>query len=307
MTFTPNIVGLIDANNSFSNTLAANTPYTGQWTDVSKFNSISVLLFSTQQSATNGFQVQFSPDQTLLEIITTTINANVPFACNYQIQSKYYRLIYTNSGTAITTLNLQSSLKIGNSVVNVPGSFVSAKNSPTSITLTSSSIFYGTYENVTSYAQIFTNFYITGTGTGTCACTMYLSSDGLNPDDSYGPYTVELGISVQQVVQPSRKYFSIQIQNNTSNDVTLHVETRYMQISSVTQSAIIDQIYNNTTAVTTKSVLYAQTSGGYYENTSMSNNNLNVNVQEPVSAFGEMNVTNPTPIVQFSFIYNVIF
>ena len=308
MTYIPNIIGVVDPNNTISS--FSGTTFTGTWTDISKYNSVCLYANSTSTSDVNGLEIQFSPDANDADAkkISTTIYANVPYTISYEITSKYYRVVY--AGPSATTFYLQSSLKLGSPTVSIQGSSLSSKNSSATILATSTS-FNGNYEDVSNCSQIFTNFIVQGTGTGTCTFYMYLSSDGVNAADTYGPYILNLGVPIQEVMQPSRKYYKISLANNTNADVSPDIETRYMQIPSVTQLPMQEPIYNATSASTTKSVLFAPTTGTtsgslgvYYQNTSISNGNLNVAIQEPVSAFGEASVINITPISQVSFTYN---
>jgi hypothetical protein len=310
MTYTPNIIGVVDPNNT-TNTLGG-AGFIGTWTDVSKYDSVSLFVNSTTTLAINALKIQFSPDQdaTDAKTFSTTIYANVPYTISYRIPSKYYRV--TCDGSA-ATFYLQSSLKLGSPTVSIDGSSVSSQNSTTAPIITGET-FNGNYEDVSNYSQIFTNFIvssITPPTTGNCTFYMYLSSDGVVESDTYGPYILNLNEPIQQVMQPSRKYYKIRVINTTNQTLTTNIETTYMQIPSVTQLPIQEPIYNATSAITTKSVLYAPTTGtttstlgAYYQNTSISNGNLNVAIQEPVSAFGEASVINMSPVAQVSFTYN---
>jgi len=309
MTYIPNIIGVVDPNNTISS--FSGTTFTGTWTDISKYNSVCLYANSTSTSDVNGLEIQFSPDANDADAkkISTTIYANVPYTISYEIPSKYYRVVY--AGPSASTFYLQSSLKLGSPTVSIQGSSLSSKNSSITTLTTVLTTFTGNYEDVSNCSQIFTNFIVNGTGAGTCTFFMYLSSDGVNAADTYGPYILNLGVPIQQVMQPSRKYYKISLTNYTNDDVTLNIETRYMQIPSGTQLPMQEPIYNATSASTTKSVLFAPTTGttagslgAYYQNTSISNGNLNVAIQEPVSAFGEASVINMTPIAQVSFTYN---
>lgn len=59
------------------------------------------------------------------------------------------------------------------------------------------------------------------------------------------------------------------------------------------------------TANLNRSILVGRTSGGYYNNVDLDPVTNALNVALPLSAFGELEVVNPTPVVQTDFIYNV--
>ncbi len=60
MTYSPNTVGSIDANNTSTAMLAGTAVFTGTGTDVSAYASVSTTVYSDVASADNGFTMQFS-------------------------------------------------------------------------------------------------------------------------------------------------------------------------------------------------------------------------------------------------------
>lgn len=117
MSYIPAIYGTVDSNNSSSSLLTANTSFTGISTLVTNYSNIIISITSDQNSQTGGFQVQFSPDNSNWDIVrsqtfqvsTTGTNFNVVFPA-INVESQYYRVIYTNGQFNQTTFRLQSLL-----------------------------------------------------------------------------------------------------------------------------------------------------------------------------------------------------
>lgn len=99
---------LISILNSTSTLLGVSATFNGTFEDVSKFNTMKIVIFSNITSATNGLTVQFSEDGANIYFTKTftysTINAGRQIIL--PIMAKYVRVIYTNNVSAQTTFRL---------------------------------------------------------------------------------------------------------------------------------------------------------------------------------------------------------
>lgn len=93
--------------------LAISGVFTGASIDLDTYNDtitgfpytkISVMAFANQASASNGFTVQFSNDNTnWFTAARATTTASVPSILETPIVGRYVRVVYTNSTTATTS------------------------------------------------------------------------------------------------------------------------------------------------------------------------------------------------------------
>lgn len=115
MSYIPNNIGNINSQNSSFVTLGSNGVFTGTSTDVSTFSSITVSVISDVASASNGLSIQFSMDGTNWDIIKTyDVLANSSQNHVTPVQSKYFRVVYTNGVNAQTSFRLQTLLHSSN-------------------------------------------------------------------------------------------------------------------------------------------------------------------------------------------------
>jgi hypothetical protein len=110
MTFIPNDIGTVDANNSTSTLLNAAAVFTGTATDVSTYSDM-VISVATDQHGT--YTIQFSTDGTNWDSTLTryyrTDQINVPH--RFAITRKYMRVTFTNTSASNQTyLRLQTIL-----------------------------------------------------------------------------------------------------------------------------------------------------------------------------------------------------
>lgn len=104
----------VDVNNSTSANLAGGAAFTGTGTDVSRYASINISVYSSHVSATDGLSLQWSVDNVNWRVDSTyTIPATSYKTFSVQVSSKYFRLVYTNGATLTTTLEISSMLKVG--------------------------------------------------------------------------------------------------------------------------------------------------------------------------------------------------
>lgn len=113
--------GIVSTVNSTTANLAAAAVFTGTAEDVSTYTNISVSVFSSHASATDGLSVQQSPDGANWDQVDVyTIPATTGKTFNFGVSAKFFRLVYTNGATLTTSLRIQSiftiSAKRGSSI-----------------------------------------------------------------------------------------------------------------------------------------------------------------------------------------------
>jgi hypothetical protein len=100
-----------DPYNSHTSNLSANGNFSGIPIDISEFAEISVAVYASHSSASNGLQIQFSQDAVSWDVINTlTITSNVESGARFPTHLRYFRVIYTNGATTTSTFRLQTRL-----------------------------------------------------------------------------------------------------------------------------------------------------------------------------------------------------
>lgn len=100
---------LISTNNSTSTPLGADATYTGTGEDVSTYSSVSIQIYVSHASATNGFSIEFSTDNTNWdEKHTATLTADNERVFVFPIHAQYLRVVLTNGATPQTAVRLQT-------------------------------------------------------------------------------------------------------------------------------------------------------------------------------------------------------
>jgi hypothetical protein len=107
------ITNIIDTNNSTNTPLGAGAVFPGTGTDVSAFNSVTIQLFADEDSAANGMSFQFSPDNVNWDEqndynLEVSISQTRRF--QFPVTARYFRVVYTNGGTAQTAFRVQTIL-----------------------------------------------------------------------------------------------------------------------------------------------------------------------------------------------------
>ena len=103
---------IIDAGNTTTTLLGANATFTGTARDLLGYTQVSVFVYSNVASATGGLNLQFSTDGTNWdEDQAVTISAANAQHVSVSVIARYFRIVYTNGGTAQTTFRLQTILK----------------------------------------------------------------------------------------------------------------------------------------------------------------------------------------------------
>jgi hypothetical protein len=106
------INGSIDSGNSSSTPLGIDGVFTGTAIDVTDYSNIYVTVKSNVASATDGLSIQQSHDGTNWDHTDEfTISANSGKTFSFQAGAKWFRVVYTNSGTGQTFFRLQTMFK----------------------------------------------------------------------------------------------------------------------------------------------------------------------------------------------------
>jgi hypothetical protein len=100
--------GRVSTANATTTPLGANATFTGGWEQVVDFSTLTVTVFANVASATGGMKFEWSSNGTDIdEIEAVTISAAHPGrAMSFNVRGRYFRIVYTNGGTAQTTFRL---------------------------------------------------------------------------------------------------------------------------------------------------------------------------------------------------------
>lgn len=104
------IQNTVSTINSTNVLLGSNATFTGSFEDVKNFSSLSLLVRTDKDSATNGLKLQWSDDGVNVRresIATVTGNASNGYYFSVGRQGRYYRFIYTNGTVAQTTFAVE--------------------------------------------------------------------------------------------------------------------------------------------------------------------------------------------------------
>ena len=117
------ITNAIDSNNSTTSTLGAGATFTGTGTDVLNYTSVTILLSTDQDSASNGMQFQFSSDNSNWDESHdfTYDHSEDGSARRFQfpVNARYFRVVYTNGGVAQTHFRVQTILHNNNVLTSI--------------------------------------------------------------------------------------------------------------------------------------------------------------------------------------------
>ena len=106
-------LGLANAANSTTANLAAGGVFTGsEWIDTLEFPMLTVAVFASHASATDGLAIQYSADAiTVHDNDLYTVQANNGQSYKFGSGWRYARVVYTNGATLTTTLIVQTILR----------------------------------------------------------------------------------------------------------------------------------------------------------------------------------------------------
>lgn len=105
------ITNVISTDNSTTAPLGIDGVFTGVGEDISKHAGMSIIVFSDQDSAPDGIAFEWSTDNTNWDHTEVhTITANQAFTTQAMIESKYFRIVYTNGGVEQGVFRMQTIL-----------------------------------------------------------------------------------------------------------------------------------------------------------------------------------------------------
>lgn len=136
---------------------------------------------------------------------------------------------------------------------------------------------------------------------------MDISSDGINLDRSKQVDFTNSG-AVHTLVIVSQ-YMRIRITNNSgSNYTVLRAQTLFHRFKSKELTSTLTQTLTNSSDVqNVRATIVARNLAGNYNNINSDiQNNLNVNIQSPQTAFGELMTEDNVPVVQVDAIYGLL-
>lgn len=104
---------VVSVYNSASTPLASDETFIGTGEDCLYYNVIGINIITSHISATSGFQIQFSSNNSDWDITHSfTIPAAVGKFFNFPLEAQYFRIIYTNGTTPQTYFRLQTILHL---------------------------------------------------------------------------------------------------------------------------------------------------------------------------------------------------
>lgn len=106
------ISGMPNSGNTSTTPLGIGGVFTGTAVDIKDYAAINVAVMSDVDSATNGLEMQFSPDGTNWDhkhVYSVTGGVGVSYAQAAEL--RYFRVVYTNGSTAQTYFRLTTILK----------------------------------------------------------------------------------------------------------------------------------------------------------------------------------------------------
>lgn len=218
-----------------------------------------------------------------------------------------YKISYSESGTTPVHVSTTNPLPVlidattPLDVENTPN-VISVVNSRAAATLAASGVFQGTVEDVTKYGRVGVSIYSDNATDGTL--TFEVSRDGVNWG---GP---ERTWSDTRFAQPHmwtivEKYFRIKYTNGSVEATNLTIQTQYSNNSSTFLGHQLNEtLKDETEAIATRSVLVGKTHGDIYKNVYVSGEGK-LQVDIPLTAFGDLRTAELSPVFQTSFEYTV--
>lgn len=100
---------LVSTGNSSTAALILSGAFTGTSEDVSDYSHVTVSVFASHASATDGLQLQQSSDGAFWDFVDSyTVPATTGKAFSAAVQAKFFRVVYTNGGIMQTAFRLQT-------------------------------------------------------------------------------------------------------------------------------------------------------------------------------------------------------
>lgn len=165
----------------------------------------------------------------------------------------------------------------------------------------------GVLELLPDYTQVQTNVLASHDGT----INIYWYSDAGGTDllrTLSLPYVASSGFQAFAAPAGFGRYVKYTFTNGAAPQTDFYYSTTFLKGAQSPQIMNMETtISGKMTAMVSKSVLVGKTEGGnFYQNVSSSNGgHLEVSVQSPISAFGEISTIEPYPVAQIDFVYGV--
>jgi hypothetical protein len=311
--------GVISILNSGSGTLSSSgdkTSFSFEITQNYTNSSISVIFSGT--TPIMNLNLYYSQDNNGINSITekfsSIIQSNI---FTIEIKSNYLKVeLELVSGSNITysvqTIYKNSVLQIPPS--GVPSGVLSSKNSFINQSVSSGNEIEGDIEDVANYSSVSIN--VKGSSSGTSPTGQitiaFLSSEGnLLKENIVEIQDITDGILpfnqnyTQSILGP---FIKITLKNTsiTDNFSDINLITLYHISNKNPTISLEEQITNYSRSNITKSILSGTIegsllNGGCYRNIESFQNSLNINIRNPLTAFGEVLSAENTPFLQFDF------
>lgn len=308
--------GIISTLNSGSGTLSSigdKTSFSFENTQNYTNSSISVILSGT--TPLMNLNLYSSQDSSGVNSITEKISSIIQSDIyTIEIKSNYFKveLELVSSGGDIT-YSIQTIYK--NSVLqNHPSGILSFKNSFVNQSISSGNEIEGEIEEVTNYSSVSIN--VKGSSLGSSPTGQiqieFLSSEGnLLKENIVEIQDITDGILpfnqsyTQSILGPFLK-ITLKNTSTTDNFSNINLSTLYHISDKNPTISLEDQITNYSGSNITKSILSGNIEGnllpgGCYRNIDSFQNSLNINIRNPLTAFGEVLSAENTPFLQFDF------
>lgn len=114
------LIGYISAGNSTTTPLTGDAVFTGVGEEIKDYSSISVFVYTDQDSATDGLAFEWSTDNINWDASTTlTVTASGAVFAPVNIKARYFRVVYTNGNADQIVFRLQTLYHTGPSPTEV--------------------------------------------------------------------------------------------------------------------------------------------------------------------------------------------
>ncbi len=182
---------------------------------------------------------------------------------------------------------------------------ISVANS-TILPLLANATFTGISEDVSDFASISVNLWTDQKGESN-GVSMEFSPDGVNWDKQKR-HTATAGKDHNFLLTVIAQYFRVVYTNGSIAQSDFRLQIIYHKYKNKEISFRVDEAIDNDeyTNLSRSILVGASAGGGHFSNVEVdSKSNLAVHVDEPKTAFGEIQVAERTPAVQVNFVYNV--
>ncbi len=119
--WTENVPNKVDSGNSSTATLGIGAVFTGTGIDILTYDTITVTVDASHNSATDGIKLQFSTDNSNWDDVYPFTYTAADGARRFQlpVTAQYFRVVYTNGGTGQSHFRLQTILHYGNTLTTI--------------------------------------------------------------------------------------------------------------------------------------------------------------------------------------------